>query len=428
MGRWSSFASGVRVRRTAIDWFLGACALGLGACETDDGTSNAAPLPSGDTDLPAPPVPPSSLPADGSEDDSGDGGGGGGLPPPGEGDSFLWVSSSPSGYVVKIDTREIAEIARYATGPTNPDPSRTSVSLRGDVAVANRHYGSVTKIAGSEDGCVDANGDGVVTTSRGAGELLEWGADECVLWFSDIRNRGGTGARGMSWEAVEEDPRLWIGWLDQAGVPTVERLDGTTGEVLDTLALSDQPGLAYGPYGGAADADGGFWFVLLGRPLYHVDAQTLEIVEYDNPASASFYGMTLDPQGNPWMAGLDGSVWRWAEGQFAEYPFDAEAYLRGIATNPQGDVFAAVNEPCGVLRIRQGESASDFVQIAGCAEPVGVSVDIDGYVWVIDYAASAAFKVDPTTDELLGQVEVVLPYTYSDMTGVGLRNQVVTVG
>ena len=370
------------------------------------------------------------MPGDGG-DDSGDGSGGGGpssLPPPGEGDSFLWVSSSPSGYVVKIDTRAVAEIARYATGPANPDPSRTSVSLRGNVAVANRRYGSVTKIAGSEEDCVDANGDGTITTSRTAGELLPWETDECVLWFSDIRNRGGTGARGMSWEPVEEDPRLWIGWLDQAGVPTVERLDGTTGQVLDTIALSDQPGLSYGPYGGAADSDGGFWFVLLGRPLYHIDPQTLEVTEYANPARASFYGMTLDPDGNPWMAGLDGSVWRLSGGAFAEYPYDAEAYLRGIATNPEGDVFAAVNEPCGLLRIREGETTTDIIQIAGCAEPVGVSVDIDGYVWVIDRSASAAFKVDPTTDEVVGQVTVVLPYTYSDMTGVGLRNQSVTVG
>lgn len=399
------------------------------ACGEDDTTAGAPPLPSGDTDPASTPVPPSSPPPGGGTADGADDSGGSSLPPPGEGDSFLWVASSPSGYVVKIDTRQIAEIARYATGPEGPDPSRTSVNLVGDVAVANRKYGSVTKIAGSEDGCVDVDGDGVITTSRGADELLQWGTDECVLWFSDIRERGGTGARGMSWEPVQEDPRLWIGWLDPAGVPTVERLDGRTGAPLDTVALTDRPGLSYGPYGGAANADGDFWFVLLGRPLFHVDAETLEVTEHDDPPAASFYGMTLDPQGNPWMGGLDGSVWRLQDGVYTEFPYDtSEVFLRGIATNADGDVFAAVNDPCGVLRIRDGNDDTELIEIEGCAEPVGVSVDIDGYVWIVDRAASAAFKLDPTTDEVLGHVDVVLPYTYSDMTGTGLKNQGITVG
>ena len=60
--------------------------------------------------------------------------------------------------------------------------------------------------------------------------------------------------------------------------------------------------------------------------------------------------------------------------------------------------------------------------LAGCVAPVGVSIDVEGYVWVVDQGANAAFKVDPETYQVLLTVGgLVAPYTYSDMTGQGLQ-------
>ena len=49
----------------------------------------------------------------------------------------------------------------------------------------------------------------------------------------------------------------------------------------------------------------------------------------------------------------------------------------------------------------------------------GVSIDFDGYVWMIDQTDSA-FKIDPDTGTWEQYQGLTGPYTYSDMTGWGL--------
>ena len=53
--------------------------------------------------------------------------------------------------------------------------------------------------------------------------------------------------------------------------------------------------------------------------------------------------------------------------------------------------------------------------------PVGVSIDVEGFVWVVDQGGWA-YKVDPETYQVVLQVTGLnQPYTYSDMTGAGLN-------
>jgi hypothetical protein len=50
-----------------------------------------------------------------------------------------------------------------------------------------------------------------------------------------------------------------------------------------------------------------------------------------------------------------------------------------------------------------------------------VSIDNEGYVWVVD-KGNRAFKVHPETYEVeITFMDLVNPYTYSDMTGQGLQ-------
>ncbi len=95
--------------------------------------------------------------------------------------SFIWIANSPEGTVSKIDTETLIEVARYRTGQPGADPSRTSVNLKGDVAITNRD-GSITKIGAIEDQCKEKNGQPGIQTSTGPNDVLAWGADECVLW------------------------------------------------------------------------------------------------------------------------------------------------------------------------------------------------------------------------------------------------------
>ena len=51
-----------------------------------------------------------------------------------------------------------------------------------------------------------------------------------------------------------------------------------------------------------------------------------------------------------------------------------------------------------------------------------MSVDVEGFVWIVDMGASKAYKVNPETYQTELEVTGLIgPYTYSDMTGSGLN-------
>ena len=87
--------------------------------------------------------------------------------------------------------------------------------------------------------------------------------------------------------------------------------------------------------------------------------------------------------------------------------------------------------PCHAARRGPGKSPKQFdtesrtvingnVPLPGCVVPVGVSIDVDGFVWAPDQGANLAYKVDPVTYASTTTTGLVQPYTYSDMTGAGL--------
>jgi streptogramin lyase len=94
-----------------------------------------------------------------------------------------------------------------------------------------------------------------------------------------------------------------------------------------------------------------------------------------------------------------------------------------LQIDQDGHAWIAANEPCGLVMVdtKSKTVVYDDVELADCIEPVGVSLDANGNVWLPDFGANAAYKFDPIdltstrTEGLHG------PYTYSDMTGAGLR-------
>ena len=88
---------------------------------------------------------------------------GGGVIVPEKG--FLWAANSSQGTISKIDTDTVTEVGRYIVRPDSAgSPSRTSVSITGHVAVANRS-GGVTKIYSDLDDCEETNGMPGIQTS-----------------------------------------------------------------------------------------------------------------------------------------------------------------------------------------------------------------------------------------------------------------------
>ena len=359
--------------------------------------------------------------------------------------SFIWIANSAEGTVSKIDTVTALEQARYRTGPAtkNPDPSRTSVDLWGDVAVLNRND-SVIKIAAQRRDCRDLDGDGRITTSTSRQDILPWGSDECVLWSAELDyvawNESDGGPRGLAWDGGTGDPceepvneRLWVGWGTEDGVAIIERRFGDDGSLEQRWEFPNWDShWDHGIYGAAANADGDLWALGTKGTLVHIDAETLDVRRHQNPSRDVVYGIAVDAQGTPWLSGWDGKLWRF---DLQSLTFVQEAYFggtlgpitgtqgRGIAVDRQGIAWIAANDPPRLVRFDTIAGAEpEALELPGSVEPVGVAVDHEGYVWVVDRGADRAYKFDPEQRVTIRIVSaLVSPYTYSDMTGASLR-------
>ncbi|MDC0667594.1 hypothetical protein [Nannocystis radixulma] len=350
--------------------------------------------------------------------------------------SYIWIANSTQNTVSKINTFTGVEEGRYYV--EGGSPSRTSVNLLGDVAVSSRDPGGVTKIAARKIDCVDLNGNGMIDTSTGPNNILPLGTDECVLWRKPIPSPGYTyGARATAWEGTKPDPdtcqypqpRLWFGWMDAQNTAHIERVDGTTGATLDTVLFPNW-GPGYSPYGGAVNADGDFFVTGLStQPAIMVDAETLAVTNFGVPQGCK-YGMTLDKNGNIWNGGCnDNSVYL--------YDMQTQAWsnignaggsrVNGMMADGAGNVWGAGSSPCRLVHIDADSKTyvNNNIPIPGCSNPWGVSIDIEGFVWVVDMSANVAFKIDPVTYQtVLTVTGLVGPYTYSDMTGAALNAQI----
>ena len=127
---------------------------------------------------------------------------------------------------------------------------------------------------------------------------------------------------------------------------------------------------------------------------------------------------------DPWIAGCNGDVFHLdAQTNTVQSVDVAEGCLRGLAIDRDGQGWVAANGPCRLVQFDTATESivDDDIELPQCQLPVGVAVDVEGYVWVVDFWGSKAFKVDPAThDVVLTNVTVDSPYTYSDMTGAGL--------
>ncbi len=366
----------------------------------------------------------------------GEGGGGGGL----EEVAFsnIWIANSPEGTVSRIDTVTGNEVGRYATGPNNAtDPSRTTVNLVGDIAALNRGGGgSVIKIIAEEDRCIDRNGDGVIQTSSGAGDVLAWDQDECVAWSVDLH----AGARAAAWDSGNDpeqedcagEPSLWVSAMDAGSTVHIWRLAGDTGDEEGSATIPSWDGSAEwgGLYGGAVDRARNFWAIGKDNAaLFRVDFETMDVSRWDAPGVDRLYGIAMDRDGNPYVtAEFDNRLLRFdAESETWEDLATVNGILRGLAVDGNGDAWIATNQTCGRARYHHNDGSVDTINLPECNIPVGVSIDIDGFVWVVDQWAGAppfgrAHKIDPSNYNV--QLTVMgfdTPYTYSDMTGAGLN-------
>lgn len=385
--------------------------------------------------------------------------------------SYIWIANSTQGTVSKIDTQSATEVGRYyiddyegVSISTCQGPSRTSVNLDGNVAVLDRGGGLTTVIANPAE-CPDLDASGTVETAVDA-TPLSWAADECVGWHVDIPHSGNgcDGPRTVQWTAPEPlrnceyaDPRVWVAFCnaDDDDV-TVWLLDGADGSVVQETAISGYDCNTYGPYGGAVDSDNNLYFVdrSSGQSLYRVnyDCEQAEgtdcWTEFPQPDGEDAYGITIDATGTIWTAGNGNSLYAFdtttetytsyqadLDAFFATGPSDANAtnILRGLMADDEGVLWIAAigsfsgGDNPGMVRVDPNLDPIDIQwfgpdTLTGIEHAAGTSIDVDGYVWLVDTLGNQAFKIDPVSPETHEVVSgLQYPYTYSDMTGFALK-------
>lgn len=385
----------------------------------------------------------------------------------GTGSKYIWIANTAEHTISKINVESYAEEGRYLLDSGEPgasngnygmDPSRTSVSLQGDAFVGSRMGSALTRISSLGKDCPDTNGDGIVTTSGGATDILPWGQDDCVLWQTKLSGMiRGVAAQDIGGDTmIEQRPdgppkitttasqhSVWVGNTESE----LWKIDAATGEILikmtsPTLVYGlalDGSGMLYTTAGGMG-AD--FGWVDTTRC---VDAASCGVARCDfvcTPTScpdtcdgavlaradlmlqpAYTYGITVDCKQRVWLGGYVGLVHRYdpTEAPNARLAAVPESQnVHGIGADRDGWVWGARGGE--LLRI-QGDTLATAKLTVGGAK--GIGIDANGKVWAVGQAQEA-YVVDPGADINSASVVhtvggLVNPYTYSDMTGEQLR-------
>ncbi|MBS0195526.1 MAG: hypothetical protein JSR77_02100 [Planctomycetes bacterium] len=391
---------------------------------------------------------------------------------------FICVACSDRGSIVRIETNTGQVLGEYWSAPDGRgrNPSRTTVDLYGNVWCGNRNEnangaGSVVKIGvvigglrGDKmpDGsfvpnangeylqppfyystAVDRDGDGLIRTSRGLGNILGWpntgGADnnggvstandEAIIVYARTPN-----AAEVRHVSIDRDNNVWAGGFPGYNPAWFLKLNGDTGAVMSSVNVAARFGC--GGYGGLVDGNGILWSASLNqRALLRYDPATDTGAAI--PLGRLTYGMGADVNGNIWNANwTDNSVFKLnpAGGVFAGFPKGLNASGgRGVAITPtDNNVWIATSYSNAVVRM---DNDGNIRKIIGVGDhPTGVAVDANGKVWVTNYNSSTVMRINPVGGgDALGAVDLTVPlgggagpYNYSDMTGsvaVGITSQ-----
>jgi hypothetical protein len=393
---------------------------------------------------------------------------------------YLYVSNSMDGTVSKIDTFTQSEVGRYAVGlGAGSDPSRTSVDLEGNVFVGNRADGTVTKIAGKIESCVDRNGNDSIETSTGGDNVLPRdgtgrSTDECVLWTrqfsandlnpphicSGIRAVAATPETGTNYEYTGH---VWVGCA--TGQEYAYKLNGNTGDIMQVRKMTNDDDTKYcRPYGFVLDKFQRLWTSCRAIPQWqeptnggiaYIDTEDETTRIIYTPDNHNPYGIAIDGKNRIWVSGFNGSIYRYTPGGalLNEGTWDnlniSTQHHRGIAVDKYGFVWAiTTNDPDEAkIFLVNGDTFPDPSSVIGSyglandehthvVNGTGVAVDFLGNIWGVsrnhgntDTGFVTFMKVDRS-----GTVPVVLeeskkvipvgkgPYVYSDMIGYNLKN------
>jgi hypothetical protein len=352
---------------------------------------------------------------------------------------YIWVPSSTTGTVSKVSTETVREVARYRTGPEielGLAPLPVAVDLHGSAWVGNSAAGTIIKIGLPEnDECIDRNGNGIETSididDNGditEDEILDWGADECVLFevllaedqqetFVPGEEHDGYESNGLRAIAVDAENDVWVGVSDNA---VYYQLDGATAEVLDTIDVSVSESH---PYSAVIDRSGTLWSASWpDQWVLRIDPATGEATVVD--LSHASGGLAIDENErllvtggyDDWVTQIDTT----SDEQILTKQTDWDPW--GVTVTSDGDFWIAAAASGYVRRYSNSGFAGSYEYLSN--QPTGLSVDSAGKVWATGPGSSLIIRLSYT-----GAIEASRQLVgggghdaIGDMTGNVVRN------
>lgn len=345
---------------------------------------------------------------------------------------FIWVPNSDEGTISKINTNTGVELGRYRVGPSNANPSRTTVDLQGNCWVGNRGIGTVVKVGLFENGqCVDRNGNGKIDTSTSA-TPLGWGADECVLFETLLADNGGTSVPGKGSPAYNSSIPRGVAidaknnvWASTFNVGRLYYLDGATGKILDKV---DTSSVRHTSYGLVVDKSGKVWSSGSGtNNILRYNPNDRSIKSF--PTRHLVYGLGIDKNNHLFAAGLNYNRMTRINTMTEQVELDGVSVARNprsIAVTDDGSVWVTNYQYGSITRLTSDLTSPVVIQDKG--ELTGVAVDSNGKVWGIDYN-HRLIRIDPSVNKVEKEFSIRgNHYSYSDMTGIVARTMTTQIG
>jgi hypothetical protein len=340
--------------------------------------------------------------------------------------SYIWIANSSQGTMTKLNTSTMVEEGRYYMRPDGGgSPSRTTVSLSGNVAISARSGGGgVSKFWADLADCEESNGMPGIQTSVGANNILPWDQEECRAWHQPFVGKNYYSNRPMAWApgtlnegtCEYEDEKLWTSGSN--GQTEVLLLDGETGEIEETINIPEV-GASY-LYGGAVDGNGNFWGLQNGSKIIRVDREDFTVQSWPLQGGPG-YGIAIDSQNRVWTCG-GGHASRFdPETETWQTTPGASAGIGGCMTDGAGTLYHS-RYPQGVIVAIDTETVMPVGEFVIPAYVHGISIDFEGKVWGVTFAGSSVYRLDPETTLFETYSGLVGAYTYSDMTGFGLSS------
>jgi hypothetical protein len=341
--------------------------------------------------------------------------------------SYIFIANSGQGTMTKLNTDTMIEEGRYRMRPDGGgSPSRTSVALSGNVAIAARDGGGgVTKFWANPDDCEESNGMPGIQTSSGANDILAWDVEECHAWHQPFVGKNYWTNRPMAWAPgdLNEGSCTWhdeMLWTSGTGNQVeVILLNGDTGDIAETIPIPQMNGGMM--YGGAVDGDGNFWGLEYGTMIVRVDRENFTVEDWAIPGGPG-YGIAVDVQGRVWTCG-DGHASRFDPDteQWQTTPGGVSGGIGGCMTDGATTLYHS-RYPDGIIVAIDTESVLPIGEFVIPDYVHGISVDFTGKVWGVTFGGSQTYRLDVETAEVLTYGGLTGAYTYSDMTGFGLSS------